>query len=327
MTALAFLVAWLIGPTILLALWLLWPSRHTGDDAQRTARLTLLALIAVVGLGSIVFRAMVGSGLEQTAAVFVGIPTLLAAAAVFIPTTSAVGVACKAVTIGLLISILFLGEGVLCVAFSAPLFYLVALLVGTAIEAGRRDPSIHRTFLLLPLLAMPAMSLEGVTPHTTIARDNVVVTTRIVLAPADAVAASVLAPPRFDRQLPAALTWGFPRPLSTSLDGQTIHVQMRGGEMRLDGNEPRVGTLTLVREDVGPSHVSWRATADDSHMRHFLTWQSSRVEWTAVDAATTRVTWTIRYRRDLDPAWYFGPMERFAVRRAAEYLIDSVATP
>ena len=28
---------------------------------------------------------------------------------------------------------------------------------------------------------------------------------------------------------------------------------------------------------------------------------------------TTQVTWSIRYRRDLDPAWYFGPMERFAV--------------
>jgi hypothetical protein len=46
-----------------------------------------------------------------------------------------------------------------------------------------------------------------------------------------------------------------------------------------------------------------------------------------VDAATTSVTWTIRYRRDLDPAWYFGPMERFIVKRAADYLIDSVATP
>src|SRR5688572_13349646 len=263
MTALAFLVAWLIGPTILLTLWLLWPSRQTGDEAQRTARLTLLCMIAVVGLGSVIFRVMVGSGLEQTAALFIGMPTLLATAAVFIPTRSAIGVACKAVTIGLLISMVFLGEGVLCVVMSAPLFYLVALLVGTAIEAGRRRPSTHRTFLLLPLLAMPAMSLEGVTPHTTIARDNIVVATRIIHAPAASVAASLIAPPRFDREMPAVLTWGFPRPLSTSIDGRTMHVQMRGGEMRLDGMEPRVGTLTLVRDDVGPAHVSWRATADD----------------------------------------------------------------
>jgi hypothetical protein len=41
----------------------------------------------------------------------------------------------------------------------------------------------------------------------------------------------------------------------------------------------------------------------------------------------TRVTWTLRYRRGLDPAWYFGPWERYAVRLAAAYLIESVATP
>jgi hypothetical protein len=39
------------------------------------------------------------------------------------------------------------------------------------------------------------------------------------------------------------------------------------------------------------------------------------------------VRWTIRYRRDLDPAWYFGPWERYAVRLAGNYLIDNVATP
>ena len=37
--------------------------------------------------------------------------------------------------------------------------------------------------------------------------------------------------------------------------------------------------------------------------------------------------WTLRYRRLLDPAWYFGPWERYAVRLAAGYLIDTVATP
>ena len=106
-----------------------------------------------------------------------------------------------------------------------------------------------------------------------------------------------------------------------------MSIQMRGGEMRLNGMEPRVGTLVLVRDGVRPGVVSWRAVSDDSHMRHFLTWQSSRVEWEAIDAATTKVTWTIRYHRDLDPAWYFGPIERFVVRRAAEYLIEAVATP
>ena len=37
--------------------------------------------------------------------------------------------------------------------------------------------------------------------------------------------------------------------------------------------------------------------------------------------------WTLRYKRLLDPAWYFGPWERYAVKLTADYLIQTVATP
>ena len=164
-------------------------------------------------------------------------------------------------------------------------------------------------------------------PITTLSRDTVVSETRIVRMPAAAVAAAVLEQPRFDRPLPSLLAKGFPRPIASRVDGHSIRVAMRGGEMKLNGMEPRTGTLVLERAETGPGVVRWRATSDDSHMRHFLTWQSAAVEWQAIDSNTTRVTWSIRYRRDLDPAWYFGPMERYAVRLAAGYLIDSVATP
>lgn len=97
--------------------------------------------------------------------------------------------------------------------------------------------------------------------------------------------------------------------------------------MLLSGLEPRTGELTLTLEESRPGLVRWRALSDTSHMTHFLAWREIVVRWDAVDAATTRVTWTVRYQRGLDPAWYFGPMERQAVRLAARYLIDSVATP
>jgi hypothetical protein len=102
---------------------------------------------------------------------------------------------------------------------------------------------------------------------------------------------------------------------------------MRGGEMRLDGMEPRAGDLVLALEEATPRLMRWRVLSDDSHMTHFLRWREAIVEWDAVSPGATRVQWTIRYRRELDPAWYFGPWERYAVRLAAAYLIDSVAAP
>ena len=97
--------------------------------------------------------------------------------------------------------------------------------------------------------------------------------------------------------------------------------------MLLNGMEPRAGNLTLAVEEMGPGFVRMRATGDDSHMTHFLNWREADVQWEAVGANSTKVTWRLRYRRGLDPAWYFGPWERYAVGLAAEYLIQSVATP
>ena len=91
--------------------------------------------------------------------------------------------------------------------------------------------------------------------------------------------------------------------------------------------EPRTGDLVLELAESTPGRVRWRAVSDTSHMTHFLTWREVVVEWKTVDRARTEVTWTLRYDRGLDPAWYFGPWERYAVRLAAGYLIDSVATP
>jgi hypothetical protein len=102
---------------------------------------------------------------------------------------------------------------------------------------------------------------------------------------------------------------------------------MRGGETHLDGMEPRSGDLIMAVEEARPGFVRWRAVSDSSHMTHSLAWREAVVRWEPVAGGTTRVTWTLRYRRGLDPAWYFGPWERYAVRLAAGYLIDAVAAP
>ncbi|HJU44742.1 MAG TPA: SRPBCC family protein [Vicinamibacterales bacterium] len=327
--ALGVLVAWLVLP-VLIAWFLTSLKDQPGDDlaaAQGRRQRALFILIALVSVASVAFRIMTTRRLEQTAVLFIGVPALLALAAVFIPARSAVGVACKSVTIGLLVSLIFLGEGILCVVMAAPLYFGVAVLIGAMVESSRKRQHHQRLYSSIALLVFVPMTFEGVFPATTINRNTEVTESAIVNASAAAVAVAVVSTPRFNRMLPGALTLGLPRPLSVAGDGEILRIEMRGGETRVNGREPRTGTLVLAREHQTNRSVTWRAVSDDSHMRHFLSWQASVVEWEAIDEDRTRVTWTIRYRRDLDPAWYFGPMERFAVRLAARYLIESVATP
>jgi hypothetical protein len=246
---------------------------------------------------------------------------------------SAVGVACKAVTVGLLVSMVFLGEGVVCVLMSAPLFYAVAVAIATAMQRTREQTARPTGLFFSSMVALATVpfSLEGTVAPLTVSRHESVSATRIVNAPAEAVGRALFAPPRFDRAVPTYLGIGFPRATATRVersgDVSRWIVQIRGGEWRLDGIEPRTGDLVLTLEEQRPGFVRWQVVSDTSHTTHYLTWRDSSVRWEAIDARTTRVTWTLQYDRGLDPAWYFGPWERYGARLAAGYLIDAVATP
>lgn len=306
-------------------------SARVDGKAGRRAQLATASLIVGVAVASVAYRVIVGNGLEQTAALFVGLPTLLALVIVFMTSPStATGVICKAITIALLVSLVLLWEGILCVAMSAPLFYAVGVVVGLLIDWGRqRWAKRSRTTIACVVGLLVPMSLEGVTEMTSLKRDESVTVTKIVHASTTDVERAIIATPRFDRPLPLFLRAGFPRPTVTRIDreSQRWTIGMTGGEMYLDGMEPRTGDLALQVEEVREGIIRWRVVGDTSHMTHFLDWRGSTVQWELEGDASVRVTWTIRYRRGLDPAWYFGPWERYAARLAADYLIDAVATP
>jgi len=335
------LLFWLIWPPAFLVAWALAGSSVDEDGyIQRTehesafspARVKGAALTAAVAVAALAYKLIFHQQLQQTAALFVGVPALLAIVVVlFVSPRSATGVACKAATVGLLISLLFLGEGMLCVVMSAPIFYGVAVAVAAGMSAARRrriDDPTRTMYSSLVLLAVLVSSLEGVSSSLSFDRRESVTAERIVTAPASDIQRAVLEPPRFERVMPVQLLAGFPRPMSVHLDGAgQWTVRMRGGEMRLDGMEPRAGDLILRLEESRPGLVRWSALSDNSHMTHFLTWRAATVEWQAIDPQTTKVTWTLQYDRGLDPAWYFGPWERYVAGIAAGYLIDAVATP
>src|SRR4029077_5133477 len=102
-------------------------------------------------------------------------------------------------------------------------------------------------------------------------------------AGAAAVGRALLEPPRFDRTLPAYLQSGFPsaetRRIERDGSGARWVIRVRGGEMRLNGMEPRTGELVLALEEARPGRLRWRAVSDSSHMTHFLDWRESLVEW------------------------------------------------
>lgn len=297
------------------------------SDQRTPAQWALIFVIVWLAAAVAVYRFVHEGHLDQTAALFIGLPTVLAVGLTLTPKAkSATGMAVKGLTIGLVLSAILLGEGVICILMAAPLFYGVALVIGVIVDAHRdRQRKIHQgkvySVLMIPLALM---SLEGVTPITSFPAAGTATATQTVAATPAGVEATLAAAPLFDRTLPAFLGFGFPRPLATEGSGLVV------GDRRTIWFSGRNGTrAALVLEVVqsGAGHVRFRARTDQTAIARWLGWQDADVTWQSTGADRTQVTWTLSYVRRLSPAWYFGPFERYAATLSADYLIETAATP
>ena len=297
-----------------------------GRSNQQTAiRRLLVWVILALTAGSVLFRLLVLTGYNHTSLVFIGIPAVLAIVTALSPTpTSATGMILKVITLALLISGIAFGEAFVCILMAAPLFFLVGTCVGLVADflRARRDRLDPKSMCWLLLLIAP-VSLEGVVPGFDFERRSTVTATRIVGAPAREVAEALARTPRFDVDLPAFFSLGFPTPGAASGSGLEVG-DRRAIEFR-HGHHP--GTLLLEIRRSEPGHVVLAAIGDDSYITHWLSWQRAEIRWIEVAPGQTLVSWTLGYRRRLDPSWYFAPLERYGARLAAGYLIDALAVP
>jgi len=277
--------------------------------------------------GSLGYRFLVLHRLEQTSALFIGLPAVLAILLAFTrPPKSATGVILKLMTVLLLLSGILLGEGFICIVMAAPLFYLVGFVIGRVIDdvEKRRRRRLDARLYGLILLPFVPLSLEGVSPALSFSRAEEVTVERVVPASAAAVERALSSPPAWERPLPLFLRLRFPRPQAAW--GEGLEPDAYRGIRFTDMEEPP-GILVLRVSERSAGFVRFAAESDTSMIAHWLDWKNVDVRWEQVSPEATRVRWTLRYERRLDPAWYFGPWERYAARLAAGYLIEAVATP
>lgn len=291
------------------------------------AQWAVIVLAVAFGAGSFLYRWLRHIHLGQSAAMFLGIPSVLAILVALTPKVRTVtGGIVKGITLALLIVAPLLGEGYLCILFAAPLFYVVGIVIGLIVDWFRRDRAA--TLGCVAVLLLP-MCLEGVVPVLTFDREQSVTVTRLVDAPARDLEAALAKSPNVAMRLPAYLRAGFPRPLGAWGEGlqpgalRTIHFSGAEGDppgdlvMRVSGR----------KLEPGGGSVRFETVSDSSKLTQWLLWQSSDVSWQATGTDQTLVTWKVTFARQLDPAWYFVPWERATVREAVQYLIEANAIP
>ena len=277
-------------------------------------------LCLAVGIASVLFRVLVLGQKEQSALMFIGLPTAMAMLIAYMPrAASATGMIMKGITLFLLLLGILLIEGFICILMAAPLFYSVGFIIGIFVDKARAKREFDKRFRIVILPALVLMSLEGISGILSFPRDEAITVSRdVTLTPADARAQLARGPEFVLSELPSFLKLGFPAPQRIAGDGLEVGDQWL---IHFAGGEGKPGDLSAEVVESGPSVIRVICTSDTSHIAHWLAWEEA--VWTIEpQGAGSRVTLTMRYRRLLDPAWYFKPIERFGVKKAGEYFLS-----
>jgi hypothetical protein len=277
-------------------------------------------LSLAVGIASVLYRILVLGQAEQSALMFIGLPTAMAMLIAHLPASkSATGMIFKGITLFLLLlGILFI-EGFICILMAAPLFYGIGFIIGIFADKARAQREFNKRFRIVVLPALVLMSLEGITGALSFSRDEEVTVTRDISLSSGAARELLAKGPEFDlTELPGFLKLGFPAPRSIRGDGMETGDRW---QIHFAGGEGKPGDLTAEVMESDDLRFRVMKVSDTSHIAHWLEWREA--EWMISPTPQgSRVTLTMRYRRLLDPAWYFKPIERYGVRKAGEYFLS-----
>lgn len=296
-------------------------------------RVNPIAILLLVGIGSIVVRLLIFWRLDTTALLYVCVPYGIALLiASFRPLregqSQAKGMA-RNISTSLMVmfgSSIVLFEGFVCVLFFLPIYLIVVLCVFLLdrLKARSSRKNSRNLASLLPLLLL-ASGLEGTHETLSFERLNrVTITQKTNLSPAQI--AQNLSLPFSLKPSSHWLLSVFPMPYEItagSLSAGDVH-KVKTRYHRWFITNTHEGELHLEIAEVQPLLVRTKVLHDTTYFANYVRGIGTEIHLRPTGEQQTEITLHVDYERILDPAWYFHPIQRLAVAQMGELLIEEV---
>lgn len=233
----------------------------------------------------------------------------------------------RAATIVLLATSAILFEGFICVLFFMPIYYLMVLIGFTfSVLSGPGDGEDggQAGAYAIPL-ALLFLASEGLTEPTTVQRYREATHVAVLDGTIAALKANMARPVVFTQDRPALLSV-FPLPVrieAASLGEGDIH-RLHFVYRRWFFANVHEGGMALRIAEVGADRIRTEIVEDGSYLSQYMKIEGTEIRFTDVGGGRTRVALTVKYRRLLDPYWYFGPLQQRAAEQSAAYFIDTI---
>ena len=304
---------------------------------EKKKKIKLLSLLWMIALSTIVIRQLMFHNLDSTALLYVGVPFLIANLLLwFKPVqfgTKWHQVYASHMFSSLIIMLstsIVLFEGFICVLFFIPIYFVIVTIVffiGWLSDKyrQRKGPNIYSN--VLPLLILLS-ALEGVSPEISYDRHNEVSIIRILNSSVKDIKQKLISPIEINKNENWLLTV-FPMPykiMAGSLNEGDIHkIYFRYN--RWFFSNTHYGSMSLRLVKVEEQYIETEFISDDSYISHYLKLKGTQIHLRPISESITEISLTIKYERLLDPAWYFDPLQEYAIEKTSDMLIAQVMTP
>lgn len=290
--------------------------------------------LLLIGFFFLVTRSILDSQFRHSALLYILVPYCVSIALYFcIPPAThdfnwrSLGRHILAALVVMLATSALLFEGFLCVLMFMPIYILFAI-IGFALtpkgtsKKTRKNNKLQSSFIPLIIIVL---SLEGVSSTLSLNRDYTVKRSKTVSASITDLKQNLAMPIDLKAKRSRFLSL-FPLPdniQAGSLNPGDIH-KANFTYKRWGLTNIQKGQTWLEISEVGDNHVRTRIIKDTSYFSKYLKIKGTLITFEEISEFETTVTLTIEYKRLLDPAWYFGPMQHAAITESADYLIDNV---
>ncbi len=303
------------------------------QDRFGKKRVFALGLLAIVGLASLAIHLLGRASQAHTAMLYVAIPYAIAVMITLLRpydqqknwSSQYASHSVTALVVFLASSVLLM-EGFICVIFFMPIYFLGVTVAYVAhwIAATRKSRRGKTYSTLIPVL-IALLSMEGTSEVTTFDRHST----------ATATVSTALSPEQLLENLAKGFAlrssddWMlglFPMPHTIeagSLEVGDIHRAHTRYRRWFFTNEHE-GEMELRIDSVTPGRVVVSFVSDTSYFSSYIRLIRSDIRLATDADGTTLVSLAVSYERRLDPAWYFQPIQRYAVQTMAAHLIEEI---
>ena len=296
-------------------------------------RVNWLATLLLIGIGSVAVHLLIRAELHASALLYVGLPYLGALAIVIVrPPKSRERWWHAYRDFSLTSLVVFLGssvvlfEGFVCVLFFLPIYFLVVSIGFVSDWLGaRNDRKRGRTLGVVLSVVVLGSSFEGTTEAFSAGRTAYAKASRIADLTPEQVMRNLTRPMDLDADRGWLLSV-FPMPYrvdADSVEPGAVH-RMHTRYHRWFVTNTHEGELHLEIVEREPNRLTTRVIHDTTFFSTYLSQIGSEVLLTPVAPNRTEISLRLDYRRNLHPAWYFHPLQQFAMHQMAAFFVDAV---